>query len=128
MAVAYKVPTQIPGSERQSLITGIITGDQIDIKNVLSRPAKGFKIITNLAADSITYRLNNKIEIIKTGTYKGTVKASALETVTYWSSDFGVSQYTETGSLVYDSMPGLEISSIEFVTVTSGAPIQMVVW
>ena len=128
MAVVRQVPTDIPATERSFLITGIITADQIDIKNsILGRPANGFKIITNLAGDSITYRLNNRIEVTKAGTYYGTVKGSPIETVSMWVNGFGVSEYVETGATEYSSS-GLPISSIEFVNVTSGGPIQMVVW
>lgn len=128
MAVVLQAHPNIPTTERSFLVTDIITADQIDIKNdILGRSANGFKIITNLATDSITYRFNNRIEVTKAGTYYGTVKGSPIETVSMWVNGSGISEYTETGATEYSS-PGLPISSIEFVNVTSGAPIQMVVW
>jgi hypothetical protein len=132
MAVTYeKVPREIPSPERSSLITFTASGDRVDLTEVLGRSARGFKIIPDDATDSLTYRLNNRIVVEKVGEYRGTVKISAAETFELWQSGFGVPEYTETGATVYESVDGLPISSIEFVTIVygaGGASISMVVW
>jgi|SaaInlStandDraft_4_1057021.scaffolds.fasta_scaffold61211_2 hypothetical protein len=131
-ATYYKVLSSIPSLERSAEITAIVQGDQINIKDdILGRPARGFKIIPDDSTDSITYRLNNRIEIVKKGPFHGTVKSGAFESTEVWQTGYGVPQYTETGAAVYESVEGLQISSIEFPTIVFGAggvAITMIVW
>lgn len=123
MAATYsKVPLGVPSLERVNLITAVVTGDKIDMDDVLGRPARGLRIITANTTDTITYRLNSLQKLQRANS------ASVATEVESWSAAGGFPVFTATGATTYETPQGLQVSSIEIVSVTGPASIEIVVW
>jgi len=114
LATYTKVPRNIPSAARVTAITSVEAEDQIDMLDVLGRPAKNMKIITDATSDTIEFRLNNCEHVVKRNASK------ADETIAVWQSGGAFSTFSETGSTVYEyGDTGLEIHSIEIVSTTA---------
>jgi hypothetical protein len=123
-AIIQKVPTDIASPLRTFLIDSVEAADQINILEVLGRPAKGLSFSTTSTSDVVTYRLNNLI-IVKE------VNLHGLDTETEkWLSGYGVSEFTATGATQIEVQSGVPISSIEIVSLSLsvGTEIEIVVW
>jgi hypothetical protein len=128
MATYTKVSRSVPSSQRAALISAVGEGDQIDIEDVLGRPAR--KVIFQMAdaSDTVTYKINH-LRRIRTSRPKGETYSEAdqvwgvfgTEVINAWSGNADV--FTGTGSIVLETVEGLYISSIEIVSLTlTGSP------
>lgn len=123
MATYKKLTTAVPSDQRVALITDVAVGDQIDITDVLGRPAKSVRFFLTDAADVLEVKLNNLLRLKKRN------ESQADETVLIWSDGAHGSTYTYTGSLIAEVIDTLHVSSIEVVglTLSSGTTIEIVV-
>lgn len=128
MATYSIVSTAIPSNERTATITAIAAGDQVDVKEILGRPARGIIFHTTASTDEITYILNNKMTLRKKrDDASGHIQAWMLQTVEFWDSS--KPSFTSTGENI-QTVDDLKISSFELVSVTlgTGAVISATVW
>lgn len=113
-ATYHRVSRLVPSTQRTGVITDIETGDQIDITDVLGRPAHRIKIVPDDSADNITLRLNNRVKIPayygEGGMEKGHQKP---ETTTVVSRGAQHPAYVLTGESQYYTEDGLEVSFID---------------
>lgn len=137
MATFTRVSLAIPSAERVTRITGVEAGDQIDLVDILGRPARGLQITTSSANDVVEYRLNNLIKKYKKPTRDrveftfaekawGVYDAEPEET---WSKGDSFPLYSSTGEVI-ETVSGLKISSIEIesLTLVSGSTVEIVAW
>lgn len=124
MATYEIAPTLLPGQMRSMLISNVAQGDQVDIVEILGRPARRLKFIMTATTDTIQFRLNNLARLTKH------VENSVDETVKIWSASPRYPTYSETGSLEHVIDDGLLIESFEIVSLTLsiGTTIDVVVW
>lgn len=123
MAATYvKVPTSIPSTRRSARITSVVAGDQVDIESILGRPARGVKIITGAGTDTITFKLNNLVHMVKRN------EVGCDETIKVWNSGTAYDTFSVTGSTEHVTQDGLLVHSIEIVSLTGPANIELVVW
>lgn len=125
MATFAPFSKSTPSEQRITFISDVSELDQIDLVEVLGRPAKGAKFHMTDAADVITFRLNSLLRLTK---FK---ERQANETVKVWGT--GGSEgvvFSATGQTVFQTEPGLTISSIEIVSLTlsTGSTIEITVW
>lgn len=134
MAIYTTVSKLIPSNERTAIITAVAAGDQIDILEILGRPARGIQFHMTSASDTISYYLNNKKKIIPSNQsediYNAVHKAWGIgdrTPVEFWSKN---DLFTSTGTAILETVENLKISSIEVVSLTlsSGTTISIVVW
>lgn len=130
----YNSVKGLPNSQRVALISSVAVGDQIDIIDVLGRPARKLQFHTTDATDEISYKFNHLLRLKKEAAdggdyfYPGNANTEvAVEKV--WSGADRYSEFTSTG-LVIESGDGLGISSVELTaaTLSTGAVIEIVVW
>ena len=129
MAATYtKVPRTVPSGQRSALITAVEVGDQVDVIDVLGRPARGMKMVTTASTDSVSYQLNHKLTLLKDDDRIGDVSTYTGTTVEFWASD-STHTFTDVGENI-ETVSGLRISSFEITSVTlgSGSTISVVVW
>ena len=130
MAATYiTVSTDTPSSQRTAEITAIVVGDQVDVVDILGRPARGIIFTTTDAADSISYKLNHKETLLKRrADSQGDVSAWHNTAVTFWNSG-NATTFTSVG-LTLQTVEGLKISSFEItaMTLSVGTTITAVVW
>jgi hypothetical protein len=123
MAATYvKVPTSIPSNRRSARITSVVAGDQINIEEILGRPARGVKIITGTTTDTITFKLNNLVHIVKRN------EVGVDETIKVWNSGPAYDTFSVTGSTEHVTQEYLLVHAIEIVSLTGPANIELVVW
>lgn len=118
-----------PSYQRIVVITEVAVGDQLDIFDILGRPARYCKIATTDAADSVSYQVNHK-RVLKQQSQPsiGTTSGARKEIpVPFWNGAAQV--FTKTG-LSIDLEAGLEIDSLEFTSVTldTGSTVTVTVW
>lgn len=124
MAATYsKVPHTVPSSHRTALITAVVVGDQIDIVDVLGRPARGLKLVTTSSTDSVSYRLNSLVRVTSHN------ESSADSSILIWSAGPGHSVFSDTGAEIV-TQDQLEVSSIEItaLSLSTGTEIEIVAW
>jgi hypothetical protein len=124
MATYTKVSNSIPSSQRAALITAVSAGDQIDLRDVLGRKAR--KVIFNMtdAADTITFKVNHlrRLRSKAEGVPDGLSRAFQLwgtygtDEILVWSGTG--STFTGTGSTQLESAEGLDIDSLEIVSLS----------
>lgn len=124
MATYTKVPRNVPSAQRTTLITAVAAGDQIDVEDVLGRPARGVIFEMTDAADTITYKLNNLVRLTSHN------ETGADPDVNVWSSGGAYSTFSNTGAAQHQTVSDLKVSSIEVVSLTlsTGTTIEIVVW
>jgi hypothetical protein len=133
MATYRKVSRLIPLAERAASITAVVDNDEIDIVDVLGRPARGVKIIPDDPSDSISLRFNNKIRIPAVSNDRDSRIHRDIpgDAVTKVSEGEHHSEYTVTGESAYYVMEGLVVSFIQISNITFGAggsAISIEVW
>lgn len=127
MATVNKVPRSVPSAQRTVVITDVAVGDRINIDDVLGRPARGLKMITTSATDSVSYKVNNLISRhIQTDFGRST---NHVDSTDIWSGDPAFATFTDIGALI-ELVDGVSVSSIEITAMTLATPavIQLVVW
>ena len=128
MATYTKVSRSVPFSQRAAIVSAVAEGDQIDIEDVLGRPAR--KVIFQMAdaSDIVTYKINH-LRRIRTSRPREESLSEAdkvwgvfeTEVINSWSGNSDV--FTGTGSTSLETVEGLYISSIEIVSLTlTGSP------
>lgn len=124
MATYVKVPRSVPGDQRSAEITDVAAGDRIDLVDVLGRPAQRVKFIMTADTDTAEYKINHLRRLPKHN------ESSADTTVLVWSGAAGYPVYSFTGVEEILSVEGLEIASIEIISLTLsvGTTIELVVW
>lgn len=133
MATYRKVSRHVPSSQRSASITDVQEGDQIDVYEILGRPARGIKIVPFSDADQIDIRLNNKLKMPTYYPRSGWPEAGQPKpaTVTVVSAGEHFPVYEMTGAESYYTEDGLYVSFIEIVTITfagSSGPVEIEVW
>lgn len=122
MATYRKVPRSVPSHDRTTLITDVAIGDQIDLREILGRAARGLQLVTSSDTDEVEYRLNSLLRSKRVNESNTTMDYT-------WSVSAAFPVFSSVGSTI--EMTGdLTISSIEIVDLTlgSGTTIQIVVW
>lgn len=118
-----------PSYQRIVVISDVAVGDQLDIFDILGRPARYCRIDTTDATDSVSYLVNHK-RVLKQQSQPsiGTTTGARKETpVLFWNGAAQV--FTKTG-LEINLETGLEIDSLEFTSVTlnTGTTVTVTVW
>lgn len=123
MATYRKVSRLIPSAERHQVITDVVAGDEIDLVDVLGRPARRLKIVPDDETDSIDIRLNNRVKIKEY--YQGTgwpENGHAKPTTVYVVSEGEQHPlYSLTGDTEYLTEEELKISFIQIDDITFGS-------
>ena len=137
MAATYtSVSRSVPRSQRTTIITAVVVGDQIDLTDVLGGvSARGIQLHTTSGTDVITYRLNNLIKIPTDSSYTGepaatdAMRAFKRDETEVWSQADRYVQFTGTGEVI-ETVEGLTISSIQIdaMTLSVGTTISIIVW
>lgn len=124
MATYVKVPRSVPGDQRSAEITDVAAGDQIDLVEILGKPAKRVKFVLTADTDVVDYKINHLRRLLQHN------ESSADSTILVWSGAAGYPEYIVTGAEEVLSVDGLEIASIEIVAVTLsvGTTIELVIW
>ena len=124
MASYTPVPGSVSSFRRTALISDVAVGDQVDVRAVLGRSARGVKFTMTATTDVIDFKLNNLERM------RQHVETGADIDVEVWSSAAHHSTYRETGSLEYTTETGIRVDSFEIValTLSSGVIIDVVVW
>ena len=124
MATATRVSRAVPSSERSQLITNVAVGDRINVLDVLGRRAQGVKFFMTDATDTLGFKLNNRLEILK----HNETGADTADVV--WSQSDSFPTYTSTGLLIHQVEEEISVSSIEVTTLTLsvGTTISIIVW
>jgi len=123
MATYEKVSNSLLVSQQHQLITAVAAGDQIDVVDVLGRPARGIQMYTSSVTDVVDYKLNNLVRIPQFN------ETSADTEVLVWSGASHHPTYQSTGAVI-STIDGLVISSIEITALALGigTTIEIVVW
>lgn len=124
MAATYTpVPRSMPSLQRSNLITAVVAGDQIDIVDVLGRPARGLQFVTTDSADQVDYRLNNLVRLIRP------VEGLSGTSEPIWSQASSYPIYQSVGEVI-ETQSGLQVASVEIdaLTLSTGTEIEIVVW
>ena len=137
MATYTPVPKSVPSAQRSAQITAVVAGDQIDITDVLGRPARRIQFIMTDAADTVDYTLNSLQRIhkkrradeafSKTDQMYGIYENDIIE---IWSGSSGFPSYQSTGSTVLETSEGLSIASLQIdaLSLSSGSTITVICW
>lgn len=137
MATYTPVPKTVPSAQRSAEITAVAAGDQIDLTDVLGRPARRLQFIMTDAADEIEYKLNNLLRrrsarpagetFSKTDQIHGTYDTDVVE---IWIESDAFPSFTSTGSTVIETADGLNISSVQIdaLTLSVGTTITIICW
>ncbi len=133
MATFRKVSRHVPSSQRSASITNVTEGDQIDVYEILGRPARGVKIVPFADTDQISIRLNNKLKMPTYYPKSGWGEAGQQrpETVVVVSAGEHFPVYEMTGADAYYTEENLHVSFIEIVTITfagTSGPVEIEVW
>ena len=136
MATYTPVPKSVPSSQRSAEITSVANGDQIDLTDVLGRPARRLQFIMTDAADTIDYTLNSlrKIKVSRSSedafTDADQVWGASGGYVEVWSGADGFPSYQSTGSTILETAEGLKISSVQIdgLSLSSGSTITIICW
>jgi hypothetical protein len=137
MATYTPVPKSVPSPQRSAEITAVAAGDQIDLTEILGRPARRLQFIMTDATDTIDYKLNNLIRIHKKRrrdeAFSKTDQRAGIydnDIVEVWSQASGISQYQSTGSTTLETAEGLSISSVQIdaLSLSSGTTITIICW
>lgn len=124
MATYNKSAGGTPSQHRTQRITAVAVGDQIDINEILGRPARGVKFFMSATTDVIEYKINNLIKRLMPGDH------AVGEIVEIWSQGASHSTFSSTNALEHTSTEGLKVSSIQIdsLTLSVGTTIDIVVW
>jgi len=137
MATYTPVPKSVPSAQRSAQITAVAAGDQIDLADVLGRPARRIQFIMTDAADTIDYTLNSlrrmRTKRSPEEAYSDTDQVSGIygtQEIEVWSGGAGYASYQSTGSTVLETSEGLNISSVQIdaLSLSSGTTITIVCW
>jgi hypothetical protein len=136
MATYTPVPKTIPSSQRSAQITNVGNGDQIDITDVLGRPARRIQFIMTDPADTVDYVLNSLIKTRTRRTVGSLSDADRIwgvfdtDEINTWSGAAGIPVYQSTGSTVLETAEGLNVSSVQIdgLSLSSGTTITIVCW
>ncbi len=132
MATYTKASNSIPAQQRAVLITDVGAGDRIDIQDVLARGARQVIFKMTDATDTISYKINHlrRVRPSRTKEEKLTVADQVYgvfekTTVEFWSGSGDT--FTATGSSQLEIADGLEVSSLEIVSLSlsSGSTISI---
>lgn len=126
MAISYTQPdATLPLDQRYVRITGIVSGDKIDIETILGRPARQIEIIGHNSGDSIGVKYNTHRKLRK---YNG----EAIPNVTYVDSWLlNADTITYFGSDSHLSPERLSIKSVHVTGITygsGGTSISILAW
>ena len=135
MATYSSVPSSVPSPQRVALITSVASGDQIDLTDVLGRPARKIQFHMTDPSDSVDYTLNSLRKIRPQRTRdEAYTKADQVWGVynkteeQVWSDS--MSSFSSTGDTVLETSDSLQISSIQIdaLSLSTGTTIELVVW
>jgi len=124
MASYTPVPGSVFSTHRTALISNVAVGDQVDVKAILGRSARGMKFQMTATTDVIDFKLNNLERM------RQHVETGADIDIEVWSSAAHHSIYRGTGKLEHVTQDGIRVDSFEVTTLTlsSGVDIDVVVW
>jgi hypothetical protein len=124
MATYDAVPGWIPSQRRTALVSDVGVGDQVDVKAVLGRSARGVKFQMTATTDVIDFKLNNLVRM------RQHVETGADIDVEVWSDAAYYSTYRGTGKLEHITEDGIRVDSfqVDALTLSSGTTIDVVVW
>tara|TARA_R110002126_G_scaffold61212_2_gene158424 strand:+ start:511 stop:885 length:375 start_codon:yes stop_codon:yes gene_type:complete len=124
MASYTPVPGSVSSSQRTALISNVASGDQVDVKAVLGRSARGVKFQMTATTDVIDFKLNSLVRM------RQHVETGADVDVEVWSSAAHHSVYRGVGKLEHTTETGINVDSfeIEALTLSSGTTIDVAVW
>lgn len=120
MASYTKVSTAVPLKQRMAVISSVAAGDQVDVTDILGRPANIVRFHMTDAGDEIELRINNRIVLHRPEDPTPKV---------VWMTEGGGDIYTGTGQTTLETIDGLKISSFEVVSLTlsTGSTIEVTV-
>lgn len=124
MASYTPVPGSVSSSQRTALISNVASGDQVDVRAVLGRSARGVKFQMTATTDVIDFKLNSLVRM------RQHVETGADVDVEVWSSAAHHSVYRGVGKLEHTTETGINVDSfeIEALTLSSGTTIDVAVW
>lgn len=131
MATYTRVPRSVPSSQRNTVVTDVVATDEIDVADILGRPARRIKIVPDDSTDEITIRLNNRLRL-------KTVYQSTMDPFTETPNPVYVTSHSDTypayvltGGTEYYTEEGLSISYItveDIVFGGGGSSVTIYVW
>lgn len=125
MATYKKVSKSIPSKERATIITDVAEGDLINLSEIMGRPARKITFNMTSSSDVIEYRINNRVEKFATQKPEESYAGFGTELVygihnktkhEFWNKN--ATLHTGTGDTILESMDGLNISSLEIVSLS----------
>ena len=124
MATYTSIPSSIIPTGKIMLISDVAAGDQIDVRSILGRAARGVKFTVTDEADIMEYKLNSLVHMRKF--HETTVD----ETILVWSGSTRYPTLTATGQIEYVIEDEPRVDSIEIVSLSlsTGTTIEIVVW
>ncbi len=133
MAVYRKASRLVVSDQRNSIVTEVDSGDEIDFVEILGRPARRIKIVLSAATVSASFRLNNKIVMPKGPLTFGLGKSvsDVPEDITVVSEGAQFPLYTLAGDASYYTEEGLAVSFLKVDTVTmssGGTDVTIYCW
>jgi hypothetical protein len=133
MATYTKASKSIPSQQRAVLISAVSAGDKIDLEDALGRPAR--KVIFHMQdpADEVTYKINHLRRLRAPRTQEESYSVAdqvygvfGKSTTSFWAGG-NADIFTGTGAVDLETVDGLEISSLEIVTLATGSPNQITI-
>lgn len=107
MATYTKLTEAVPSSERVVTVSDVAQGDQIDVVEILGRPARLVRFHMSDTTDTLNVRLNSMLRLTKSH------ESKADETIKVWSSGAHANIFTSSGQIVHETVDNLKVSSIE---------------
>lgn len=126
MAITYTKPDiTLPLDQRYVRITGIVSGEKIDLEAILGRPARSVQIVPHNSGDSISIKYNTHRKLRKYND-EGIPRVTYIET---WLENADAITYF--GSSTHVSPTGLHVRSVYVSSLTfgsGGASISLIAW
>jgi|14BtaG_2_1085337.scaffolds.fasta_scaffold00028_44 hypothetical protein len=137
MATYTPVSRSVPSSQRATEITAVAAGDQIDLTDVLGRPARKVQFIMTDTSDTIDYTLNNLKKVRKRDDVDSALTTAervygsfGTSEVEIWSGGSSHTSFQSTGSTVLETADDLKVSSVQIdaLSLSSGSTISIICW
>ena len=137
MATYTIVPRSLPSSQRVTEITAVAAGDQIDLVEILGRPARRLQFYVTATTDTVEYTLNNLLKMRpQRKAWEALSPADQAHgvfeksTVDVWSGGAGYPSFSSTGALVLETVETLSITSVQIdaLTLGTGTTISIIAW
>lgn len=123
MAATYtKCSRDLPSSQRAAVITNCVAGDKIDLRDVLGRPANHLIFLMTDPGDIVEYKINHLRKLTTVRRAEDSLSVADQVWGVFGTEKFDLwlaaDTFTGTGSSQLETEAGLEIASLEIVSLT----------